>query len=197
KVLRLGRRVYNNGHMQDRLRDICERLTVPVADMVRAVVTRWISILPVFQRAIQLEQPLRELVNDPLFNREKKRMLRKYELSAMEMQVLSEVATLLELAEDAIKHMSESEVCLIWQVIPIYDVYIDELDETIVDHSKLKVTRAIAARMRAVAVKYYSKTDNNRVMRIAISALVLLSLQMNTDMFASFCPILQDGILHQ
>ncbi|KIY61256.1 hypothetical protein CYLTODRAFT_460015 [Cylindrobasidium torrendii FP15055 ss-10] len=168
KVLRLGRRVYNNGFMQDRLKDICETLTMRVELMVRAVVTRWVSLRPVFQRAVYLELPLRELVNEAVFNKDKKRMLKKYQLSSTETRVLKEVGELLELAELAIKHMSRTEVSLIWHVIPVYDVYIDELDAKLLDHSLLKVTRAVAARMRTVALKYYSKTDDNRVMRIAM-----------------------------
>lgn len=96
QVLRLGRRVYNNGFMQDRLKDICEQKGMKVELMVRAVVTRWISILPVFQRAIYLEGPLRELVHEDLFNKDKKRKLSKYELTPVEIRVLKEVTSLLE-----------------------------------------------------------------------------------------------------
>lgn len=78
--------------------------------------------------------------------------------------------------------MSQAEVSLIWQVIPIYDVYIDKLDTALLDHTRLKVTRAIAARMRAVAVKYYSKTDDNRVMRIAMSEF-MFSLTLKLYLF--------------
>lgn len=66
--------------------------------------------------------------------------------------------------------MSRGGISLIWQVIPVHDKYVDELDAFIVNKNNLKISRAIAARMRAVAIKYYSKTDENRVMRIAMSA---------------------------
>lgn len=64
--------------------------------MVRAVATRWVSILPVVQRAIYLEPALQRLVHEPEFNKEAKRRLSRYALMPDKWRVLKEVVKVLE-----------------------------------------------------------------------------------------------------
>ncbi len=66
------------------------------------------------------------------------------------------------------KQLSKSKVPLIYQVIPIFDKLVDELDHVITDKSNYAVVCAAAARGRALILKYYAKTDNNRIVCISM-----------------------------
>lgn len=55
-------------------------------------------------------------------------------------------------------------------MIPVFDRLVDKLDIIITDHNVPSVVRAAAARGRQHILKYYARTDRNKVIRIAMGA---------------------------
>ena len=69
----------------------------------------------------------------------------------------------------ATKRMSESKVPLIHEVIPLFDSLINRFEEFIGNEDLFPGVHAAAIRGRAVLCKYYSKTDDSIMYRMAMS----------------------------
>lgn len=79
------------------------------------------------------------------------------------------------------KTMSESGVPLIHEVILMFDDMIDKLDKLITNERLLPGVRAAAIRARQVLCKYYSKTDDSYMYRMAMSK-YLFHWRLTTNM---------------
>ncbi|KAF9018888.1 hypothetical protein BDZ89DRAFT_914057, partial [Hymenopellis radicata] len=168
KIIKIGRRVFNTQIMQEELAAQCTLAKLQPLKMIRAVATRWNSVHPVLERALYLKPAIDRLVVLPQFNKVPKRKMSKFKLTPAEWEIIEQLEKLLKLFVLASKQLSKSKVPLIYQVIPIFDKLVDELDAIIKNKSNHAVVRAGAARGRAHVLKYYAKTDNNRVVRIAM-----------------------------
>lgn len=65
--------------------------------------------------------------------------------------------------------MSQSSVPLLHEVIPLIDILTAELQRFIDDTDALPAIRSAAMHGRAMLDKYYSKTDDSVMFRIAMS----------------------------
>ncbi len=76
--------------------------------------------------------------------------------------------------------MSQSGVLLIHKVILMFDEIINQLKEMIMDTKLYAGVQAVAIQAQAVLCKYYSKTDESYMCRMAISE--------SSYLWLSFCP---------
>jgi hypothetical protein len=65
--------------------------------------------------------------------------------------------------------MSQSGVCLVHEVIPFIDGLTRAMDDVRDDETKHPAVRVAAANGLDVLNKYYSKTDDSHIYRIAMS----------------------------
>lgn len=77
----------------------------------------------------------------------------------------------------ATKHISQSRVPLIHEVIPIFDVITTALDDFTDDTKLSPCVRAAALRGQTMLNKYYALTDESIVFRVAMSVLFLTTLR--------------------
>lgn len=75
---------------------------------------------------------------------------------------------------EATLKISHSRIPLIHDVIPIFDILTNVLDEFIDNENNLSAVRAAALRGSAMMNKYYALTDDSVVYRIAMSTLFYL-----------------------
>jgi hypothetical protein len=73
------------------------------------------------------------------------------------------------------KEVSKSSCPRIHQVIPLMDGLFDTLDDYASDSTKLPAVRMAAIRGLAILKKYYGKTDESTIFRIAMSELSFVS----------------------
>ena len=74
--------------------------------------------------------------------------------------------------------MSKSSRALVHEVIPVIDIltqHLDKFSDNLVLHPSV---RAAAARGRIVLNKYYSRTDESMVYRIAMGTYLILDWQL-------------------
>ncbi|KDQ05714.1 hypothetical protein BOTBODRAFT_78013, partial [Botryobasidium botryosum FD-172 SS1] len=150
------KRIRESGPLKGRLEDECKRADVDYHVPERNVATRWNSTIVMMNSAF----PLRRAI-DSLCDREPG--LRKYKLTALQWDIVKQLQPLLKLFLDATNRMSESNTCLITDVIPIIDVLHDCLIRTAADTTKHCTVRHAAQRGIATINKYYSLTDESYV----------------------------------
>ncbi len=69
----------------------------------------------------------------------------------------------------ATKHTSQTDIPLLHQVIPVIDTLTGMLEDVIESDKTMDMVRVAAARGLAVLNKYYSKTDESVMHRVAMS----------------------------
>ncbi|SJK96756.1 uncharacterized protein ARMOST_00001 [Armillaria ostoyae] len=168
KIFKLGRRMFHNGAMQADLAAQCEHFDIEVEKMIRAVVTRWLTHRTILQRALDLRPALDAFCDLDQWNEIPKKAIRKYKLNDEEWLFLVQLKPILLMLASATLQMSQSGVPLIHQVIPMFDEMISQLEDIIMDHKLFPGVRAAAIRARAVLCKYYSKTDDSYMYRMAL-----------------------------
>ncbi len=89
--------------------------------------------------------------------------------------------------------MSHNTKALVHEVIPYMDVLTEFLDRTADQHDLLPIIRAAAQRGRAILDKYYSRTDDSIIYRIAMGSSsshssVALSIQLISRLLAVLHP---------
>ncbi|GLB40082.1 putative protein dimerization activity [Lyophyllum shimeji] len=136
--------------------------------MVRNVSTRWNSTAMLVGQSRELRQALNLLVLNKDHNKARGVRLQRFQLSEKEWQLLDELYPLLEAFLRATQHISTNKVALIHEVIPIIDIITGFLEDYITNTSLLPAVRAAASRGLAMINKYYSKTDDSVVYRIAM-----------------------------
>jgi hypothetical protein len=68
----------------------------------------------------------------------------------------------------ATKKISQSEVPLLHEVVPIFDIITRTLDDYVDDQSKFPAVRAAARRGLVMLNKYYALTDDSIMYRVAM-----------------------------
>ncbi|TDL14515.1 hypothetical protein BD410DRAFT_733965 [Rickenella mellea] len=94
--------------------------------------------------------------------------LKKYRLSNEEWDVLKQLSPLLQRFLAATERISKSAVPLIHEVIPLIDSLTDTLAAAVLDEALHPVVRAAMARGVEVLNRYYSKTDDSVMYRLAM-----------------------------
>lgn len=172
--------------MSEDLAECCKKTDVAPKTIKRSVPTRWNSVAEMLRSAIHLHPALDKLVLLDRHNTNVKSRLKQYKLKKDEWDVLSQLEPILVVRHIIIKifvdpylhlqaflvateRMSQNKVPLLHEVIPIIDVLTDKLEMSAMDQ-KLHVTvRATAAKGLAVLNKYYAKTDDSIMYRMAMS----------------------------
>lgn len=159
--------------------------------------------------------PLDILCLDPEFNKVPKAKLSRFKLSDSEWVLVKQLAALLKVGKPSTKvysnfdtvavqlfyqastGISKSKASLIYQVIPTMDVILDQLNMIIVNVNNvwLPFIRAAASRSLSVILKYYNKTDDNRMIRIGISSCHYAYCLLDTDCSFSYDASIQNLIL--
>jgi len=119
--------------------------------------------------ALKLREPLNLLINAEQNNRSVYgTRLHHFKLSRQEWELLAELHPLLDVFLEATKKISQSNIPLIHEVIPIFDILSRILDDFVNDNEKFPAVRAAARRGHAMLNKYYGITDESIMYRIAI-----------------------------
>ena len=137
--------------------------------MLKAVITRWNTMAELIGCALKLREPLNLLINAEQNNRSVYgTRLHHFKLSRQEWELLAELHPLLDVFLEATKKISQSNIPLIHEVIPIFDILSRILDDFVNDNEKFPAVRAAARRGHAMLNKYYGITDESIMYRIAI-----------------------------
>ena len=121
------------------------------------------------RRALKLREPLSLLVGLEQHNRGMRGVcLQRFKLTKQEWELLSQLHPLLDIFLEATKKISQTNTPLLHEVIPIFDILTQALDDFIDDENKLPAVRAAARRGRAMLNKYYGITDGSIMYRIAM-----------------------------
>ncbi|THU77327.1 hypothetical protein K435DRAFT_702637 [Dendrothele bispora CBS 962.96] len=171
KLRKLGKMFRNNDILQNELVQCCKTDNIEPKKMIRAVDTRWNTMLDVIDRALYLRLPLDRLLSMGKYTRKGKgkKMLVHLKLSSDEWDLLVEIRPILKWFKIATQHFSKSNRPLLAEVIPYIDSITKKLEDVIGDYSKSPIVRAAAAKGYAIMNKYYGKTDYSIMYRMCMS----------------------------
>ena len=172
--------------------------------LVRSVSTRWNSVSEMIDRAVKLQPVVSELCKMPEFNKRTGVRLRRFILSDEEWSLLESLQPLLSVRSPivfvfqiltsffqlflfATKAISKSATPCVHQVIPYIDQITKALDDFSADLELPPAVRAAALRGKTVLNKYYSKTDESIINRIAMSSFWLLFPDKAVYPFQQLC----------
>ncbi|OJT15227.1 hypothetical protein TRAPUB_8205 [Trametes pubescens] len=169
KVLKLARKVWNSP-------TVCAELAgLTAADpdinsevLIWPVKTRWNTVTEVLAHALEMCDVLTELCDKTQFNCHDGVHLRRFMLDDNEWELLYELHRLLGPFLFTTTQISTSSRALVHKVIPYIDILTEHLDDFADDNTLVSTVRAAAEWGRVVLNKYYEKTDELIVYRIAI-----------------------------
>jgi hypothetical protein len=98
---------------------------------------------------------------------------------------------------EATKKMSQSQVPLLHEVIPLIDIITHHIDKFIDNTENFPAVRSAARQGRAMIDKYYGLTDESIVYRVAMSGSVFLSIYRKLTWSISASSSLQVVVLCQ
>lgn len=182
----LAVKIVNSPTLRADLESCCRDVKIESKLMVRDVSTRWNSTSELVKRAIELKSALAILVVKAEHNRARGVRLKRFQLLPQEWQLLSDISLLLDVSFRflsckaianvkeqiflfATKKISENQTPLIHHVIPIFDALTTALEDYIDKPSLPLVVRHAALRGFLMLNKYYSKSDESVIYRIAMS----------------------------
>lgn len=164
----------------------CRTLKIREQQLSKPCDTRWNSSSELCHDGIELQPALDRLVVQADFNKPGGNQLRRFLMSPAEWQILRELAPTLDVSRTLIllfdfiltysrqiityatKEVSRASVPLVHEVIPIIDVLTNHFD-SVIDNTRLHpVVRAAALRGLIMLNKYYAKSDESVVYRIAM-----------------------------
>ncbi|KAJ3505977.1 hypothetical protein NMY22_g17397 [Coprinellus aureogranulatus] len=154
KLRKLAIKISNSPTLRDGLRDWCERTKIASRQLQKDVSTRWNSTLELAHSGRHLRPALDRMVVQAEYNKAGGARLRRFKPSDM--------------LTCATKELSSSKKPLVHEVIPIIDTLTTFFDETIDDTMLHPTVRHAALRGLRMLNKYYSKTDESNVYRIAM-----------------------------
>ncbi len=201
QICKLGRRIFNSGPMQASLQRKCADVNIKEQGMICAVVTRWLTQGTVLQRALELRPALDLLCDDSDWTPNCKKGIAKFKLDNDQWLFLEQLEPMLivhprlpifrlllimrQMLFLASEHMLKSKFLLIHQVIPLFDSLINKFEDFISNEDLFAGVRAAAIHGRAVICKYYSKTDDSIMYRMAMS-----KFHLAAGSFANDIPVL-------
>lgn len=168
KLRALANKIVNSPTIKADLQHECTRAGLEPKMMIRDVSIRWNSTAELIQRALYLREPLKALVPKTEFNRPRGVRLLRFQLKPQEWYILERLSPLLEVFLYATKVISESDIPLIHEVIPVFDVITTALDKFIDNFDLSPVVQHAALRGMLMQNKYYALTDDSIVYRLAM-----------------------------
>lgn len=156
--------------------------------MKRSVKTRWNSLSDCLKRALYLRLAIDNLLTLTKYDKPGDQGLHRYKHTAEEWTILEQLDPLLtvrvyyilsllslmfspflQMFTDATKRISASNVPLLHEVIPLINILTTQLEDCVASPALHSVVRVTAARGLHVLNKYYSRTDDSIMYRIAMS----------------------------
>ncbi|KAF5318504.1 hypothetical protein D9619_011038 [Psilocybe cf. subviscida] len=168
KLRKLAIKTTNSPTILHALYEICDKVHIPRKRSVKDVPTRWNSTAELVTRGIELRPALDRLVMMSDFNKPGGVRLGRYRLLSDDWDTLEGLLPMLNLLMFATKEISKSKVPLIHDVIPLIDAITSALDEVIDDPIQSLTVRHAALRGVLLLNKYYAKTDDTIIYRIAM-----------------------------
>ncbi|SJL16081.1 uncharacterized protein ARMOST_19597 [Armillaria ostoyae] len=168
KIFKLGRRIFNNGAMQEDLSEKCKEVGIAIQKMIRAVVTHWLTHGTVLRHALILRPALDMLCDMPDWNKNRKKAISCFKLTRLEWQFIEQLRPMLMMLSVASERISSSGVPLLHEVIPLFDLLISKFEDIIIDTDLFPGVRAATIHGHAVLCKYYSKTDDSYMYRMSM-----------------------------
>lgn len=124
-----------------------------------------------------MREPIDRLVLHPDCNQgEAKTHLKRFKLTEREWGLLEDLMPVLRVLEGATVKMSASTYPTLHEVIPIMDLLNKRFEKILDDLTQPAIIHHAVARGLAVLDKYYSKTDDSVMWRVAMSACSIISL---------------------
>ncbi|KAH9851008.1 ribonuclease H-like domain-containing protein [Lenzites betulinus] len=173
KVRYLSKKVWNSPAVRSELAKLSAEANLNSEVLVRSVKTRWNTVTEVIKRALEMREVLGDLCDMAQFNKRDGVRLRRFLVTDEEWQLLAQLHEILEPFLVATKQISTSTRALVHEVIPYIDVLTEHLDNFANDEELEPSVRAAAKRGRTIMNKYYERTDETIVYRIAMSAYIL------------------------
>ena len=185
QLCELAKRVFHSPTIREDLTAACEKHRLTPKQLIRAIVTRWNSLAMAIARGLELRA-----ANDTILAMSKYTKgssdLRRFRLSLAEWELLAQLYGVLEASIRAVisllilttslqnfvkatERVSRSETALLHEVIPLIDFLTTRLENAIADRSLLKPVRMAAARGLRMLNKYYEKSDDSWLYRLALS----------------------------
>ncbi|KAJ7064063.1 hypothetical protein C8F01DRAFT_984191 [Mycena amicta] len=172
KLDRLGHRIFNSERLRKELAEIANNMNIDNATkkrMIRAVLTRWNTVTDVLTRGLELQPALDRLCSTSTGRASIKALL----LSNEEWQVVYQLQAVLKPFKDATLRLSTNKHPRIFEVIPIIDILNQHLEAVVRKTKSPERPMSAVVRMAAVAGlgitdKYYSKTDESIMYRVAM-----------------------------
>ncbi|KAJ7712319.1 hypothetical protein B0H16DRAFT_1342674, partial [Mycena metata] len=136
-------------------------LKLTFLELVKVIDTRWNSHAHCLLRILDRQLVVSQMCND------RNLKLRQYTFSGEEWTIIEQLEEILEASY--IIYLSQAEVALVFEVIPLIDKF-TSLFGQMIDNTSLHIAIRHAANTGlAVLNKYYSFTDDSEIYRIAMS----------------------------
>ncbi|KDQ05668.1 hypothetical protein BOTBODRAFT_122407 [Botryobasidium botryosum FD-172 SS1] len=156
-----AKKIRYSGPLKESLREECRLLDISFHIPERNVATRWNSTVVMMNSIASLREATDNLCDH-------QPALRQYKLTDEEWTIIGQLQPVLNGFLDATKIISESNKCLVSEVIPLIDNLHAWLVEVADAENLHKTVRHAAQRGIAVMDKYYSLTDESNVARFAL-----------------------------
>ncbi|KAJ3511644.1 hypothetical protein NMY22_g15587 [Coprinellus aureogranulatus] len=168
KLRKLAIKISNSPLLRESLYEWCDRVKIARHLLQKDVSTRWNSTAELSVSGRHLRPALDRLVVQLEFNKSTGVCLRHFKPTDTEWKVLEQLTPLLDNITYATKELSRSAKLLVHEVIPIMDTLTAVFNEVIDDTSLHLAVRHAALCGARMLNKYYSKTDDSIVYRIAM-----------------------------
>ncbi|PBK91899.1 hypothetical protein ARMGADRAFT_896474, partial [Armillaria gallica] len=166
---KLSQHIFNNSAMQEDLSEKCKEVGIAIQKMIWVVVMCWLTHGTVLHHALVLQPALDMLCDMPDWNKNWKKAISHFKLTRLEWQFIEELWPMLVMLSVASERMSSSRVPLLHEVIPLFDLLISKFEDIIVNTDLFPGIQAAAICGCTVLCKYYSKTDDSYMYRMAMS----------------------------
>ncbi|TFK80244.1 hypothetical protein K466DRAFT_504227, partial [Polyporus arcularius HHB13444] len=167
----LTKRIYHSPELTQELAELCEKEKIKPLRVVRSVPTRWNSVAAESKRAIELRVAIEALVNVGRHGRTRGTRLKRYKLSKEQWELLTQLQPVLtaSIFVKATERMSVSGRPLLYQTILLFDILEKKLKQFCESPKLHPLVRYGCTLGRDVLNKYYEKTDDSIMYRLAIS----------------------------
>ncbi|KAE9388812.1 hypothetical protein BT96DRAFT_835757, partial [Gymnopus androsaceus JB14] len=174
---KLAKRIHYSKSLRVALEEICNNMEVKYKTIKHPVATRWNTHTVMLQSMIALCGPLATLADDH-------KGLTK--LSAEEWKVLVGLEDVLRPFLILTKRFEDKSRPLLHEFIPALDIATRNLEKVIQMAAHLPVIHMAAARGLVVVDKYYAKTDDSLMYRLAMSEFLSYPFVVNNNKIISY-----------
>ncbi|EAU88633.2 hypothetical protein CC1G_01006 [Coprinopsis cinerea okayama7 len=159
KLRKLAIKIFHSPTINEELRKACKQHNVKYRRIVRDVATRWNSTTEVIKSALDLKEPLNQLVVQTQFNKAGGVRLQRFSLDNTEWEILKQLGPMLDMLLYVTTEVSKTSVPLIHDVIPFIDSLTSWFEDYIRDIDLHPTVRHAALRGMLMMNKYYARTD--------------------------------------